>query len=299
MIRNFDHLLQVVAQAPRRTIAVAAAGDLGTLKVVQEAEKQNLASFILIGEEKTIQELKSSAGLSFDASIINEPDERKAAELAVKLVKDKKAHTVMKGMLPSAVFLKAVLDKEKGLNVGRRITQISVIEKEDGGLMFITDCAISIAPDLQGKVGILENAVSLAHSLGVDTPKVAVVSALELVNPNIQETIDAAVLSKMAQRGQIKGCIVDGPLALDNTLSKEAAEAKGIVSEVAGNADIILVPNLTVGNVLSKSIDYIAKKRMISATVGTAVPIVFTSRTESKEGKLLTIALAVYVAGKE
>lgn len=296
MIQDFRHLLEEVAKKPRRTVAIAAADDLDTLQVVEEAEKKNLAEFILIGDEAKIREIMGSAGLSIKAPIHHEPDHRLAAEKAAAMVRGGQAYTMMKGMLHSSVFLKAVLNKETGLNTGRHITQISVMEKDDGGLMLITDCAISIAPDLKGKVEILENAVDLAHNLGMACPRVAVISALEVVNPDIQETIDAAVISKMAQRGQIKGCVVDGPLALDNALSREAAQAKGVNSEVAGNADIILVPNLTVGNVLTKSITYIAKKPVIAATVGAAVPLVFTSRTESREGKLLTIALAVYSA---
>ncbi len=199
-------------------------------------------------------------------------------------------------MLHSSVFLKAVLNKEKSLNVGKHITQISILEKEDGGLMFITDCAITVEPDLMGKKEILENAVDLAHRLGIEQPRVAVLTSLEVVNPSMQDTIDAAALSKMAERGQIKGCLVDGPLAFDNAVSVEAAQAKGLTSPVAGNADIIVVPNLTVGNSITKAITFIGKKTVIAATVGTSVPIVFTSRTESMEGKLLSIALAAYSA---
>jgi len=178
------------------------------------------------------------------------------------------------------------------------MTQISIIEKDDGGLLMITDCAITVNPDLKGKIQVLENAVDLAHRLGIAMPRVAILSPLETVNPEIQDTVDAAIISKMGQRGQIKGCVIDGPLAFDNAVSQEAADAKGIISEVAGKADIIVVPNLSVGNAITKTITYIARKPVIAATVGAAVPIVFTSRTESDEGKLLTIALAAYASGK-
>jgi len=171
------------------------------------------------------------------------------------------------------------------------------MEKDnDDGFLFITDCAITVSPDLLGKKEVLENAVDLTHKLGIELPKVAVLASLEVVNPSMQDTIDAAVLSKMAERDQITGCIVDGPFAFDNAISEDAARQKGITSSVAGNADIIVVPNLTVGNTLTKSITYIAKKIVVSATVGAAVPIVFTSRTESLEGKLISIALASYVS---
>lgn len=296
MIQNFDHLLKEVTKGPKKTVAVVSADDLDTLAVVAEAEEKGLASFVLVGDEEKILAITREHTLEIGARIIHQPDHRLAAETAVRLVREGQADALMKGMLHSSVFLKAVLNKEQGLNAGKHVTQISVIEKAGGGLMMITDCAISIAPDLKGKAEILQNAVDLAHTLGIERPKVAVLAPVEVVNPDIQETVDAAVLSKMAQRGQIKGCVVDGPLAFDNAISKEAAEAKGITSEVAGNADIILVPNLGVGNALTKAITYIAKKTVIAATVGAAAPLVFTSRTESRQGKLLTIALAVYSA---
>lgn len=295
-IENFNQLLSAVAKQPSKTIAVVVADDPDTLQVIREAEEKNLADFILIGDSVRIMEILKSEGLEVKAEVVHEPDHRKAADLGVSMVRSGQAYTVMKGMLHSAVFLKAILNKETGLNTGKHITQISVMEKENGGLMMITDCAISVAPDLIGKKEIVENAVALAENLGIACPKVAAIAAVEVVNPEMPDTIDAALLSKMAQRGQIKGCIIDGPLAFDNAISAESAEAKGIKSEVAGKADIILVPSLTVGNVLTKSITYIANKPVIAATVGAKVPVVFTSRTESKEGKLLTIALAVYTS---
>lgn len=299
MIQSFDQLLQEVANKKRRTIAVAAAEDADTLGVVAQAEQSGIADFILIGDQNKIAVLLQKDGLQVRAPVRHEPDHKAAADLAVQLVSQGQAHTLMKGMLHSSLFLKALLNKEAGLNTGRHVTQISVLEKEEGGLLLITDCAISIAPDLKGKVEIIENAVALAHNLGISQPRVAVLAPLEVVNPDIPETVDAAVLSKMAQRGQIRGCIVDGPLAFDNAVSLEAAQAKGIQSEVAGRADIIVVPNLGVGNALTKSITYIAKKTVIAATVGAKVPVVFTSRTESSRGKLLTIALCVLGAGEE
>lgn len=294
MIQNFDHLLEEVAGSKKKTVAVVAADDLDTLEVVRDAEKRGLAEFLLVGDEEMILSILRENNLELSARILHEPDHKKAAETAVNAVRQEQANVLMKGMVHSSVFLKAVLNKEAGLNAGKYVTQISVLEKENGGLMMITDCAISISPDLKGKIEIIQNAVELAHSLGITMPRVAVLAPVEVINPEIQDTIDAAILSKMAERGQIKGCIIDGPLAFDNAVSKDAAKAKGIKSEVAGNADIILVPNLAVGNALTKSITYIAKKTVVAATVGAAAPLVFTSRTESKQGKLLTIALAVH-----
>jgi len=297
LIKNFEHLLELAKQKESKKIAVVAADDLEVLEVISKAEELNLAEFILIGDMNRMKKIIEENSLNIKSELADEKDHKKAADLAVDLIVQGKAGSLMKGMLHSSVFLKAILNKEKGLNTGRHITQISVLEKENkDGLLFITDCAITVNPDLSGKKEVLENAVDLAHKLGNEMPKVAVLASLEVVNPDMQDTIDAAVLSKMADRGQIKGCIVDGPFAFDNAVSSEAAKQKGIVGPVAGNADIIVVPNLTVGNTLTKSITYIAKKTVIAATVGAAIPVVFTSRTESLEGKLLSIALAAYTS---
>ena len=298
MIKSFEHLIKLAKEKDSNKIVVVAADDLEVLEVIAKAEELNLADFILVGDANKIKKIIEENELNIKSEVVDEKDHKLAADLAVDLVVQGRARALMKGMLHSSVFLKAILNKEKGLNTGKHITQISVLEKEtqDGGLMFITDCAITVNPDLLGKKEVLENAVELAHKLGYETPKVAVLASLEVVNPEMQDTIDAAVLSKMAERGQIKGCIVDGPFAFDNAVSVEAARQKGINSPVAGNADIIVVPNLTVGNTLTKSITYIAKKTVVAATVGAAIPIVFTSRTESLEGKLLSIALAAYTS---
>ncbi|MCF6464928.1 phosphate butyryltransferase [Clostridium sp. Cult2] len=297
MIKNFEQLMELAIKNESKKIAVAVPDDLEILKVIEKAGEIKLAEFILVGDKEKIKNIIKENNLTVKSEIINKIDHKKAADTAVDLVNQGKASTIMKGMLHSSTFLKAVLNKEKSLNTGNHITQISVLEKENNeGLMFITDCAITVAPDLMKKKEILENAVNLAHKIGIQKPKVAVLASLEIVNPNMQDTVDAALLSKMTDRGQIKGCEVDGPFAFDNAISQEAAKTKGITSTVAGNADIILVPNLTVGNTLTKAISYIGKKKVAAATVGTSVPIIFTSRTASMEEKLLSIALAVYTS---
>lgn len=294
-VKNFEHLMELAKAKQAKKIAVASADDAEVLEVIERAESINLAEFILIGDACKIKDIIKEKGWNIKAEVVDEKDHNKAAEKAVDLVVNGQAGTLMKGMLHTSVFLKAILNKEKGLNTGKHITQISILEKEnDEGLLFITDCAITVTPDLLGKKEVLENAVELAHKLGNEAPKVAVLASLEVVNHSMQDTIDAAVLSKMADREQIKGCIVDGPFAFDNAVSLEAAKAKGITGPVAGNADIIVVPNLTVGNTLTKSITYIAKKTVASAIAGAAVPIIMTSRTDSIENKLLSIAISVY-----
>lgn len=293
-MQDFEELIRETQAAATETVAVACADHAEILDLVQAAKRDGIADFILVGDEARIRRLTAEHGFAVDCEIVNEPDHAKAAAKAVELVKTGRACTLMKGMLHSSLFLKAILNKEHGLNAGRRITQVSVVEKEGGGFLLITDCAISIAPTLEEKVNIINNAVELAQSLGVSEPKVALLAPVEVVNPEMPETVDAAVLSKMAERGQIKNCLVDGPLALDNAISPEAARDKGIESPVAGCADILVVPNLGVGNALSKSITYIAKKTVVAATVGAAVPVVFTSRTESKQGKIATLALTIH-----
>ncbi|MDP3386430.1 MAG: bifunctional enoyl-CoA hydratase/phosphate acetyltransferase [Eubacteriales bacterium] len=297
MINNLDHLISLVKSLPKKVIAVAAAEDAEILEVVEETEKIGLAQFILVGDKRKIEHLALTHHKTINCKIIDEPDHQKAAERAVKLVVDKEADAVMKGLLHTGVFLKAVLKKDGGLNIGKFISQISIFEKPSGdGLMLLTDCAMAIAPNLEEKKKIIENAIEIAQIIGYEMPKVALLSAVETINPEIQDTLDAAILSKMADRGQIKGGIVDGPFALDNAVSVEAAKHKGITGEVAGRADILIAPNLQVGNVIHKSITYFACKDLASAIVGAGAPVIITSRTDTVRTKVLTIALACYIA---
>ncbi|MBS7526737.1 bifunctional enoyl-CoA hydratase/phosphate acetyltransferase [Fusibacter paucivorans] len=297
MINNLTALMNAAKQKEKKKIAVVCAEDMDTIQVVKLALEQSLASFILIGDQSKIEPLMAEAQITEAIEIVHEPDHTAAADRAVDLIVAGKAGAIMKGLIHSNLFLKALFNKEKGLNAGNQITQISIFEKPDqSGLMLLTDCAISVTPDVMAKKGIIENAVRLAHQLGVEKPKVAILAPVENINLQMQDTIDAAILSKMCDRGQIKDCIVDGPFAFDNAISEEAARHKGILGDVAGHADIVVVPNLLVGNALTKSITYIAGKKVVAATVGANVPVVFTSRTESTEGKLLSIALATYTA---
>ena len=297
MIRSMEDLKKSVINMNKKKIALVAAEDDELLELVERAQGLNLAEFILLGDRTKIEKIASENNRKCDCEIIDEPDNKKAAEKAVDLVISGEAGALMKGLLLTSTFLKAVLNKEKGLNTGKIISQISVFDTEFGeGLQFVTDCAMVIQPNLTEKKQIIENAVSLARKLGYEKPKVALISAVEVVNPAINDTMEAAVLSKMADRGQIKNAIVDGPFALDNAISAEAAEHKGIKGEVAGCADILVVPNLQVGNVLSKAITYYGHKDVASAVVGAEVPIVMTSRTDSVNSKLLSIALVNYIS---
>ncbi len=297
MLNSIEDLLGSVKNDDRKKIAIAAAEDENILEVVNASLKHGLSDFILIGDKEKISKIIEENGYKIDSEIIHQSDHKSAAETAVKLVKEKKAEALMKGFLHTSILFKAVLDKENGLNKGNIISQVSVFDKVDSnGVQLLTDCALSIEPNLMDKKHIIENAVILAKKLGYDTPRVALLSAVELVNPTMQDTIDAAVLCKMADRGQIKGCVIDGPLALDNAISMNAAKSKKINSRVAGNADILIAPNLQVANVLSKSLVYFANKKVAAAIMGASAPIISTSRSESLENRLLSIALAIYIS---
>ena len=293
MVKNFNELMEAVKKSRKVKVAVAAAEDMDVVNVSSQCS--DLADFIFIGDGKKIEALFREAGKPINGDIIDISDHAEAAAKAVEMVKTGKAQNLMKGLLHSGIFLKAILNKETGLNKGRLISQISVFEKPDG-LQLLTDCAMNIRPELDEKKQIIENAVELARALGVETPKVAVLAAVEVVNPEMQATVDAAMLTVMAQRGQIKNCVVDGPLAFDNAVDLDAARHKGIGGPVAGKADILVVPNLEVGNMLSKSLVFWSRKKVAAAMMGVGLPIIFTSRSESVENKILTVALASYLA---
>jgi len=297
MFRDFDSLIKSVkGNREKKTIAVAAAHDQEVLACAAEARRLEIADFILVGSRDKISEILSSLGETpGNWHIIDQPHDTKAAALAVELVRKGSAHLPMKGLVHTSVFLKAVLDKEQGLVGGKAVlSQITVAEyKQQNRLILVTDCAINIAPDFAAKVKIAENAVTLARAFGINKPKVAAIAPVEVVNPAIPETVDAAMLSKAAERGQIKNCIIDGPLALDNAVSEEAARVKGIVSPVAGSADILLMPNLAAGNAQDKSLRYFSGFKTGSAVLGAKTPIIVTSRSDSAENKLHAVVLGI------
>ncbi|WP_310360076.1 phosphate butyryltransferase [Neobacillus drentensis] len=293
-----DSLINKAAQGSSSTVAVAAAEDLEVIEAVIAALDQNLAKFMLFGDEEKINsiiESKKHQNMSGDClKIIHADSTAEAAELAVKAVFNKEASVLMKGNIPTNIFLKAVLNKNFGLRTGNVLSHIAVFEVLGfNRFTIITDAAMNIAPDLEQKAQIIRNAVTLARSIGIDMPKVAPIAAVEVVNPAMQATLDAAALTVMNKRGQISDCIVDGPLGLDNAISTLAAEHKGIHSEVAGNADILLVPTIEVGNALYKSLIYFANAKVGAIIAGANAPIVLTSRADTAESKLYSLALAL------
>jgi len=279
---------------PIRVAVVDAAQGL-VIETLREAHALGIVEPRLIGVPDAIESACRDLGWKpRDGWIIPAPTDPAAAATAVDLVRDGAADAVMKGNVHTDVLMRALLDKESGLRrPGRRVSHVFVAEVSSHPKLFgITDAAINIAPDLNAKMQILQNAVELFHLLGVETPKVAVLSAVETVNPAIVSTLDAACLTLMARRGQIGGALVDGPLAFDNAISPQAAKEKGIISEVAGDADIVLVPDLVSGNILAKNLEYLADAVVAGVVVGLAAPVVLSSRADPPAARLAGLALA-------
>lgn len=298
MSRNFDDLLSKIKEIEPKKVAVAVAQDEPVLEAVKSAKEQGIADAILVGDKHEIKKLADKIGMDLSGyEIIHEKDVKKAALFAVQLVSSGKADMVMKGLVDTATFLRSVLNKEVGLRTGKLMSHVAVFEIEGiDRLIYLTDAAFNTYPDLKAKKQIIENSVTVAHACGLKMPKVAPVCAVEVVNPDMPATLDASLLSKMNDRGQIKGCIVDGPLALDNALSEEAAYHKGITGPVAGKADIILLPNIETANVMYKCLTYTSNSKNGGLLVGTSAPVILTSRADSFETKVNSIALAALVA---
>lgn len=293
-----ESLIDKATQSNRKTVAVAAAEDVEVIEAVLDALERDLADFLLIGDKEKINTILNLKKYDWKTGkhvrIIQAASQAEAAELAVKAIFNQEAEVVMKGNLPTNIILKAVLNKEYGLRTGNVLSHTAVFEVQGyDRFILVTDAAMNIAPDLEQKVQIIKNAVSIANSIGIKNPKVAPIAAVEVVNPAMQATLDAAALTMMNKRGQLSGCIIDGPLALDNAVSSLAAEHKGIQSDVAGQADILLVPAIETGNVLYKSLIYFAGAKVGAVIAGAKAPIVLTSRADSAESKLYSLALAL------
>ncbi|HCF56216.1 MAG TPA: phosphate butyryltransferase [Bacillus sp. (in: Bacteria)] len=298
---KLEYLIDQAAGQPKKTVAVAVAEDHEVIEAVAKAIKLQLAQFRLYGNQEKIMGMLQEHGLqtSEHVEVIATMSSAEAAELSVKAVRNGEADVLMKGNIPTANILKAVLNKEWGLRKGSVLSHVAAFEVQNyDRLIFVTDAAMNIAPDVTQKAAIIQNTVEVAQAIGIDLPKVAPIAAVEVVNPAMQATIDAAMLTQMNRRGQIKDCIVDGPLALDNAVSQIAAEHKGIVSDVAGKADILLVPTIEAGNVLYKSLVYFADAKVGAMIAGAKAPIVLTSRADSAETKVYSLALAVATASK-
>ncbi len=293
-ISNLDELIPLARKGKTPVLVVAAAEDEHVLIAVQGAMREKLVVPVLTGDEKQVRTLAEKTGFDLEqVEMLNEPDPAQAAVKAVTLVRQGRADILMKGNVPTAPLLKAILDKDKGLRKRKVLSHFALMEVPGyPRLLGITDAAINIAPTVEEKVDIILNAVDVFHTLGNKAPKVAVIAPVEVVNPRITSTSDAAILATMSQRNQIRGCIVDGPFAMDNAVSIEAAKLKKIQSQVAGNADILVAPDLNSCNILYKTLVFLARAKTAAVVQGAIAPVVLTSRADSEESKLLSIALA-------
>lgn len=299
MFQSFSEIIAAAQRQDRVTIAVAAAADADVLAAVSEAKKAGIADSILVGDAVAIRSICQQQGIDCGLFELEDvPDVRMAARRAAELVRRDVAQVMMKGLVGTADFMRAVLNKTEGLGTGGLLSHGVVFEASGyERLMVLTDAAINIAPDLPQKIQIIENALQVTTALGNKEPRVALLAAVETVAVSMKATEDAALIAKMAERGQIKGCRIDGPLALDNAVSPTAAKHKGIGGEVAGRADVLVVPYIEAGNVLYKALVYFAHAPLAGIVIGAAAPVVLTSRADSPQTKLNSIALAV-VASK-
>lgn len=293
---NMDDLIVRAKGQPPIRVAVAAADQGLVLKTVQEATSLGLIEAVLIGNPDAILKSANDARVKVSGNdIIATDDHSMVAARAVELVKSGDADAVMKGRIHTDTLMRALLDSKSGLRrPDKRVSHVFIVDVPTyPKLLAVTDAAINIAPDLMAKAQILENAIELLHLVGVDLPKAAVLSAIETVNPAIISTLDAASLTLMSKRGQIAGAIVDCPLAFDNAISEGAAYEKGIVSEVAGDADILLVPDLISGNILAKNLEYLAGAKAAGVVMGLSAPVALSSRADPPAARLAALAVAV------
>jgi phosphate butyryltransferase len=300
-ITELGQVLDAIREYPVKRVCVAVAEDPTVLAAVRDARERDIAEAVLVGHEQEIRRLADEVECDLaEVEIVPAQTAVEAAERAAQMVREGGADILMKGHLHTDDFLRAVLHKEVGLRSGSVMSHVFILEtKHLERLTFVTDGGMNIAPDLVQKADIILNAVYLANVFGIECPEVAVVCAVELLNPKMQATLDAAALAVMSRRRQFPNCIVDGPLALDNAVSLMAARHKKITGDVAGRADILLVPSIEAGNMLAKSFTYLAQGLTAGVLVGAAAPVVLTSRADSALSKLYSIATGVLMANMQ
>lgn len=301
MIKNFKDVLKFASERGPKKIAVACANDTEVLQAVDMARKNKIAEAILVGDREIMEEISKRQNISLDNyEIVDIKDMTEASRYAVELVSTKKADILMKGLVDTSILLRATLDKEIGLRTGSVLSHVAVFSLESyHKMLFVTDAAMNIAPDLETKKKLINNVLVLTKALDIKNPNVAVVCANEKVNDKMPCTLEAAELSKMSENGEFPDCVVSGPFALDNAISKEAAEIKGVKHKGKGDADVILCPNIESGNILYKSLSFLAKADNAGIILGASAPIVLTSRADSDETKLYSIALSVLMASSK
>lgn len=295
---RYEKFVQLAKEGEPHVCAVAHPCDETSLGAALEAGQMGLFVPILVGPARRIHDLAQQHGFSLEGvEIIDAPHSHASAELAVEQVQSGRATLMMKGSLHTDELLHAILSHQGGLRTGRKLSHVFIMDVPNhDDLLFITDAAINILPDLETKADIIRNAIDLHHALGMGVPRVAILSAVEQITAKIPSTLDAAALCKMADRGQIQGGVLDGPLALDNAISPEAAAMKGIVSPVAGHAQVLVVPDLEAGNMLAKNLSFLAGASAAGVVMGAKVPVILTSRADSSETRLASCAVGVLVA---
>lgn len=301
MIKNFDELLTVVKSKEKMRVVIAAAQDSDVIEAVYKATSMGLINPILVGDAKKIADIFKDLGISdVGFEIVDEPDPIETAKIAVSIVKEGKADFLMKGLIPTADIMRAVLDKERGLRTDSLISHVMVYKVDTyPKFLFLTDGGINVAPDLGQKVKILDNAIKVCHAMGLDKVYVSCLAGAETVNPKIQATVDAKAISDMKDKWSEQNAVVEGPVALDLAINKAACDHKGYKGEGGGRADVLLVPYYEVGNVLGKSMTYLANSQSAGIIMGAKVPIVLVSRADSSETKLLSIALGSVIASNK
>ncbi|MCL2397811.1 MAG: bifunctional enoyl-CoA hydratase/phosphate acetyltransferase [Defluviitaleaceae bacterium] len=298
MLKSFGELkAKVLAAGQKKVIALASAADEASLEAIRDAQQALGVECLFIGDNDSIIAMAEKVGLDIKSdNIIHTNSHQQAAELAVGLVRDGKADVLMKGQLPTGTLLKAVVDKDRGIRTGGLMSHVAVLESPSyHKLMFITDGGMVTGPNLEQKQAILDNCVTFAAGLGYNMPKVAVLAAVETVNDKMPETVDAGRLAEMNRAGEIGGGIIEGPLSFDLAISAESAKIKGFTSQVAGDSDIFLAPDIATGNILSKALIYLGGAKMAGCVLGAAAPIILVSRGASAEEKMLSILLAMAV----
>jgi len=299
-MRSFAEVMEAVREHPVKDLAVAAAEDHTVLEAVAEAARLKMVRPILVGDEMAIRKTAEEHEIDLaDAKIVHERDTIRAAATAAAMVSAHEADILMKGYIHTDDFLRAILDREKGLRTQSVMSHVFIVEHpQREQFLFLSDGAMNIAPDLERKAAIILNAVHAAHAFGIEEPRVAVLAAIELVNPAMQATVDAASLHIMADRGQFSPkCVIDGPFGFDNAIDVRAAKHKKVKGPVAGRADVLIVPDIEAGNILAKSLVYLGGLTVAGMVLGAKAPIVLTSRADQARAKLASIACAVYMAG--
>ncbi|MGQ9594433.1 MAG: bifunctional enoyl-CoA hydratase/phosphate acetyltransferase [Anaerolineae bacterium] len=297
-IRTLDEMVEEARRLGPKTAAVAAAADPEVLVAMDEAEREGLAHSILVGDAPRVERLRAELGLTLaHAEVVHEPDVHRAAAQAVALARAGRAQIVVKGQLKTSDLLGVALDRERGLRDRHLLAHVGVFEVPGfDRLLYISDSGVVLYPDIYQKLEILRMAVDVAHRFGLREPKVAILSASELVHPKMRSSVEALALAKMAEQGWVEGAVVEGPLTLDVAVSPAAAAAKGVEGAVAGQADLLIVPGVEAGNTMAKAIQYFGEGRMAGLVVGAKVPIIINSRADTAETRFLSLAMAVILA---